>query len=188
MKKSVIKITLIGVTVACLFLCAASVNAQTISFSPATKVDSEGKPIRDKSKPAAPQTKQPEAQKTVQSEAPQSVQSPEAVICVGEIFLIRIEGFGHPPNATFNFTITQTSAGVLGFSHSFAGPFTEQLTEVIMVTDSTGYGISDYFFVKGLQEGESTMNACAPGTTCVANPLHVTVIDSCECPPIPIIQ
>jgi hypothetical protein len=163
------------------------VNAQTIRLSSPIKVDSEGKPIRDKSQPAAPQTKTPEAPKTVQSDAPQSVLSPGVIVCVGDIFLIRIEGFNNPPNATFNFTVTQTSAGVLGFSHSFGGPYTEELTEVIMVTDSTGHGFSSFFFVKGLQEGESAMNACAPGTTCIANPLNVTVTDSCECPPIPII-
>jgi hypothetical protein len=78
--------------------------------------------------------------------------------------------------------LSQTTPGILGFSHSPSGPWTETLT-VYTQLDFSGNGTSETFYIKGQSSGASTFHA--------QNFWSSFNIDfqvaPCSCPEIPIV-
>ena len=92
-------------------------------------------------------------------------------------------------NTTIYWDVSQTNAGVLGFSTSPNGPFTETI-RIPMTLDGTGSGQATYF-IKGLSAGHTviteTSTQCGGGTAQCAGvipPADYTV-KGCDCPSIP---
>jgi hypothetical protein len=90
--------------------------------------------------------------------------------------------FNYPPGSTFTVTMTQTNAGVIGYSLNSAGPFTETVN-VSVTTDGNGNGESGPFYIQGLNVGQTTSYGIAPAGPTTAN--DFTVIPQCNCPAIP---
>jgi hypothetical protein len=78
--------------------------------------------------------------------------------------------------------LSQSTAGVLGFSHSPSGPWTETLT-VYTQLDFSGNGTSENFYIKGLTPGASTFHAQNFWSS-----FNIAFqVVPCTCPEIPIV-
>lgn len=78
--------------------------------------------------------------------------------------------------------LSQSTAGILGFSSSPSGPWSETLT-VYTDLDFSGNGVSETFYIKGLVVGASTFHAQNPWSSIDVDFQVVT----CACPSIPIV-
>lgn len=78
--------------------------------------------------------------------------------------------------------LSQSTPGVLGFSHSPTGPWTETLT-VYTQLDFSGNGTSEDFYIKGVNTGASTFHAQNFWSS-FDFPFQV---HPCSCPEIPIV-
>lgn len=78
--------------------------------------------------------------------------------------------------------LSQSTAGVLGFSHSPSGPWSETLT-VYTQLNFSGNGTSDIFYIKGQATGNSTFHA---ESFWASNSVDFQVVP-CACPEIPIV-
>jgi hypothetical protein len=78
--------------------------------------------------------------------------------------------------------LSQTAAGVLGFSHSPAGPWSETLT-VYTTLDFSGNGTSELFYIKGQSSGASTFH----GQNFWSSFNVDFQVVPCACPNIPIV-
>jgi len=95
-------------------------------------------------------------------------------------------------NTTINWTISQSSAGILSFSANRSGPYTASIV-IPMALDGTGSGQVTYY-IKGQTGGHTVIqessSQCAGGSLqCggVIPPADYTV-KGCACPPISPIQ
>ncbi|MGZ5434986.1 MAG: hypothetical protein ACXWID_02445 [Pyrinomonadaceae bacterium] len=78
--------------------------------------------------------------------------------------------------------LSQSTAGILGFSSSPSGPWSETHT-VYTNLDFSGNGVSELFYIKGLVVGESTVHAQNPWSS-----IDVEFqVQPCACPSIPIV-
>lgn len=92
--------------------------------------------------------------------------------------------YNHPENSDIPVTITQTTAGIVGYSLSPAGPFTPTLN-IIIHTDGAGNGQSADIYIQGLTVGGTTTYGQSPyGFT---NSINFTVLPQCNCPPVPVV-
>jgi hypothetical protein len=78
--------------------------------------------------------------------------------------------------------LSQSTAGVLGFSHSPTGPWTETLT-VYTQLDFSGNGRSEDFYIKGVNTGASTFH----GQNFWSSFDVPFQVQPCSCPEIPIV-
>ena len=109
------------------------------------------------------------------------VSPPAAKAQQGQVWLLleRVSGFNisvtnGPANTTVNFAITQTNAGILGYSLNSGGPFGETINVPVSL-DANGNGVSSDFFVRGMLLGQSTLNACSPQVGCTTS-LDFTIV------------
>jgi hypothetical protein len=88
-------------------------------------------------------------------------------------------------NQIVTYTVFAEPAGILGFSWSPEGPFTDSL-EVQVPVDATGNGESPFFFVRAMTSGTARLTACSAPLGCVLNPYDVQVagIDSVQLLPL----
>jgi hypothetical protein len=101
--------------------------------------------------------------------------------CKNSLGSFAILGFDGPPNSIQIFKLTQTVAGVLGFSNSSSPPFTETI-EIPVPLDSTGNGQSAPFYLKGLEPGQTVVSICNDQQQCPWNQVSsiVVKVDSVE--------
>jgi hypothetical protein len=78
--------------------------------------------------------------------------------------------------------LSQSIAGILGFSNSPSGPWSETLT-VYTQLDFSGNGVSDTFYLKGQAAGSSTLHA----QHAWASNYFDFQVQLCTCPNIPIV-
>jgi len=169
-------------------LCLLSVSAVSQSQD---RLTYEG----DKTKPRPlPGKSQTDTQrKTAQSSAQSATPSAPALAapCVLTTLLVLDDVrtattrlFNYPPGQTFTVTMTQTNAGILGYSLNSTGPFTETLN-VSVTTDGNGNGESSPFYIQGLNTGQTTSYGLAPLGPTTSN--DFTVLPQCNCPAIPVV-
>jgi hypothetical protein len=98
-------------------------------------------------------------------------------LCVEETFRLRIRSH-HPElkGATIIFTVFSEPALVVGFDASPGGAFSDPLLFVPVKLNGAGDGVSKFFFVKGLMQGQTFVQAVSPVGD-VLNPQHVTVAE-----------
>jgi hypothetical protein len=111
------------------------------------------------------------------SGAAQIAQGLDVVLCpegvVGRVIIVDAgEDFA---GALVIFTALGTPSGVIEFSFSSEGPFTDTL-EVPVQLDGTGSGTSSPVFLKGIGPGVAVAQACSAEVGCLANPFTVTVV------------
>lgn len=111
-------------------------------------------------------------QATREAQQAQAVAS-ETVMCLGDLFGTFIQVSGHNPGTTLNFQVSSGPTGIVAFSLSQSGPFTDSITVAVTV-GSNGSGQSNVFFIKPLQLGQTTYSACA-NSTCIS-PVPIRVI------------
>jgi hypothetical protein len=156
----------------------------------------------DKSARTATQTNQTAAEPTTTATntmtandatptAPQAAASSPSGCVYGTLLLkdtiriIYIELINYPPNSAIPVTATQTNAGIIGFALTDTGPYTPTLN-IVINTDSTGYGVSAPVFTQGQAVGQTVMYGDTPyGATTT---IDFNVLPQCNCPPIPIVQ
>ena len=168
-------------------LCFLSVSAVSQSQD---RLTYEG----DKTKPRqVPSKKQTDTRKTAQSSAQSATPSAPALTapCVLTTLLVLDDVrtattrlFNYPPGQTFTVTMTQTNAGILGYSNNPTGPFTETLN-ISITTDGSGNGESALFYIQGLSTGQTTSYGLAPLGPTTSN--DFTVLPQCNCPAIPVV-
>lgn len=137
-----------------------------------------------------PKKSQPDSQrKAAQSSDQSSTSSVLAETCSLNVLLVlddvrtaTVRVFNYEPGSTVNVTMTQTNAGVIGYSHNSGGPFTETIV-VSVPTDGDGNGESGPFYIQGLTTGQTTSYGMAPAGPTTA--LDFTVLPQCNCPAIP---
>jgi hypothetical protein len=97
--------------------------------------------------------------------------------CVGHDGSYRIGFRNGPRNTTITYQVSQTTNGVLGFSWSAGGPFTQTL-DVPIALDGNGNGTSDWFVYRALRLGTSSIKACAAGYGCFEdeNVYHINAV------------
>ncbi|HEY9403355.1 MAG TPA: hypothetical protein VIQ24_11880 [Pyrinomonadaceae bacterium] len=101
-------------------------------------------------------------------------QQQQIFLLLERVTSLRIQVTNGPANSTVSFNVTQSNAGVLGYSLTSAGPFTETIT-VPVTLDANGNGFSNDFFVRGVTVGQSTYNSCSPQVGCT-NTIDFTVV------------
>ena len=96
------------------------------------------------------------------SAAIQSQQAQEFVHCpeAGHARQITVQGVEDFAGALVVFTVSAMPSGVVQFSFSLDGPFTDTL-EVPVQLDGTGSGTSDIHFVKGVNPGVTFVEGCS---------------------------
>jgi hypothetical protein len=96
------------------------------------------------------------------SAAIQSQQAQEFVHCpeAGHARQITVQGVEDFAGALVVFTVSAMPFGVVQFSFSLDGPFTDTL-EVPVQLDATGSGTSDIHFVKGVNPGVTFVEGCS---------------------------
>jgi hypothetical protein len=102
--------------------------------------------------------------------------------CLNSLGSFLIRGISGPPNTTQIFKVTQTAAGILGFSNDKAGPFTPTL-EIAVPLDASGNGESAPFWLKGVGLGQTVVSICSEELgRCVWNQASAIVVkvDSVE--------
>jgi hypothetical protein len=85
-------------------------------------------------------------------------------------------------NCNLGSELSQSTPGILGFSHSPSGPWTETLT-VYTQLNTSGSGVSDYFYIKGQAIGLSTFY----GNNFWSSFAVDFQVVPCSCPQIPIV-
>lgn len=101
-------------------------------------------------------------------------QQQQIFLLLERVTSLRIQVTNGPANSTVSFNVTQSNAGVLGYSLTSTGPFTETIT-VPVTLDANGNGFSNDFFVRGVTVGQSTYNSCSPQVGCT-NTIDFTVV------------
>lgn len=101
-------------------------------------------------------------------------QQQQIFLLLERVTSLRIQVTNGPANSTVSFNVTQSNAGVLGYSLTSAGPFTETIT-VPVTLDANGNGFSNDFFVRGVTVGQSTYNSCSAQVGCT-NTIDFTVV------------
>jgi len=96
--------------------------------------------------------------------------------CLGSLGGFAILGFSGPPNTTVVFKVTQTASGILGFSNSSTGPFTDTI-DILVPLDATGNGESDPFYLKGVGLGQTVVSICSDQLRCVWNQVSSIVVN-----------
>jgi len=96
--------------------------------------------------------------------------------CLGSLGAFAIQGFSGPPNTTVVFTVTQTVPGVLAFSNSSSGPFTETIN-ILVPLDGTGNGESNPFYLNGVGLGQTVVSICNDQQYCVWNQASAIVVN-----------
>ena len=105
----------------------------------------------------------------------QATEASQPVLCLEQVLVTAINVASGPENAglTISFAVVATPLGVVGFSFSQEGPFTDAL--VVPVTlDAFGNGQSKPFFFKALTPGVTVVTACS-FAGCAFNPFTATV-------------
>lgn len=188
-KRGIVSIALALVS---LFIFASPGKSQTFERSPLAA--DKNKPLQTPTKTTAP-TKQQKSQKpgqSRQSPAPDpNSNAPlnsgcvfEDILVLDTIRIVFVQLFGYPPNSAIPVTVTQTSAGVVGYALTPAGPFSPTLNTVVN-TDSDGYGESVDVYTQGQLVGTTTTYADTPfGPTSY---IFFNVLPQCNCPPIPVV-
>jgi hypothetical protein len=135
-------------------------------------------------------TQSPTATNDAVGSAPQTASSPSGcvygtLLVKDTIRVIYIELINFPPNSAVPVTATQTNAGIIGFALTDTGPYTPTLN-IVINTDSTGYGVSAPVFTQGQAVGQTVMYGDTPyGATTT---IDFNVLPQCNCPPIPVVQ
>jgi hypothetical protein len=96
--------------------------------------------------------------------------------CLGSLGAFAIEGFSGPPNTTVVFKVAQTVSGVLGFSNSSSGPFTDTI-DILVPLDATGNGESEPFYLNGVGLGQTVVSICNEQQYCVWNQASAIVVN-----------
>lgn len=95
-------------------------------------------------------------------------------------------GVGHPDHAnqTVTWEFTQSNSGIMGFSRSRSGPFTDSLS-VPVTLDGNGNG-ETAIYIKGLVGGQTVKTACIVGLSPSPDCSWVEnwTVKGCACPPI----
>lgn len=214
MRKIFRSTTLAGCLVATLTLLAAAAFSQSSTGTGSGRTTQSGKQyeskirgpvktvVRDKtgrrraapSEPAAPVQLQTQSNETAPSgenlDAP-SASAPAQYCGGGQLLLkdtiggIRIFLYGFEPNQTYIEVSQQTAPGTLAFSLTFDGTYTETV-QVPVAVGADGNGVSELFFVQGMQLGQSTVHFCDSENGCTTT-IDYQVLPQCNCPPIPVI-
>jgi len=169
-------------------LCLLSVSAVSQSQD---RLTYEGDKTQPRQLPGKAQidTRRKAAQSSAQSTTPSAPAPAESCVLTTLLVLDDVRTatarlFNYPPGNTFTVTMTQTNAGILGYSLNPTGPFTETIN-VSVTTDGNGNGESGPFYIQGLNTGQTTSYGLAPAGPTSA--LDFTVLPQCNCPAIPVI-
>jgi hypothetical protein len=95
--------------------------------------------------------------------------------CKGSLGSFEIKGFNGPPNTTQIFKVTQTASGILGFSNTSSGLFTDNL-DIDVPLDAKGNGVSNPFYLKGVDLGQTIVSICNDQLGCVWNQVSSIVV------------
>jgi hypothetical protein len=124
-----------------------------------------------------------------QSEAAQDTPQPSAAECDWTLLVLNEVGAFHLFSSGIpclgchiSSDLSQSAAGVLGFSKSPTGPWTETLT-IFTDINFAGSGTSETFYIKGLSAGPSTVFA---QNFWSATSVEFRV-EPCACPEIPVV-
>ncbi len=183
MKERLKYIALASALIASLFLLAASASAQTsgtLSFE-------SDKTHPHQLQPKGAGKKQPlQTQSTTQQATTQSQPCNIYVLLVMDDVRSGVAHlYNYPPNSTFSVTMTQTNAGIIEYSNTATDPFSPTII-LSITTDSSGYGESSVFYVRGANVGQTTnYGEVSNGNTTTTNDL--SVLPQCNCPPIPVV-
>ncbi len=113
---------------------------------------------------------------TVPSTPSAAIQQAQVVHCpeAGHARQITVQGVKAFAGALVVFTVSAMPSGVVQFSFSLDGPFTDTL-EVPVQLDGSGSGTSDIHFVKGVNPGVTFVEGCSVILGCLL-PFEVTVV------------
>jgi hypothetical protein len=158
-------------------LCLFSVSAGSQSQD---KVTYEADKTITRERPKKPESSDQSAMPSAQALADNCVLT--TLLVLDDVRTATVRVFNYEPGTTVNVTMTQTNAGVIGYSHNPTGPFTATIN-VSVPTDGNGNGESGPFHIQGLTTGQTTSYGIAPAGPTTA--LDFTVLAQCNCPAIP---